>query len=155
MKDFDKLFDDLFSEDFAEIEAELDALDSEDPGEHSSVAQEKGAAEAETPEGELQATTESEFEGSVGTELPTTLSFYDDEEEEDAVDDEFIEDTEVGGTFESSCPYCGEAVSIFLDPAGGSVQDYVEDCSVCCQPMTVRVRFAGEGQADVMIGTTG
>lgn len=41
------------------------------------------------------------------------------------------------------CPYCGEAIQISLDPAGGSIQDYVEDCEVCCNPWRVRVRYDG------------
>lgn len=68
-------------------------------------------------------------------------------------DDDSLEDTEVGGHFDASCPYCGESVSIFLDPAGGTTQDYVEDCAVCCQPMEVRVRFSGDGESNVMIDT--
>jgi hypothetical protein len=35
------------------------------------------------------------------------------------------------------CPYCGEPVSLFVDEGGGSLQHYVEDCSVCCQPMNI------------------
>ena len=47
------------------------------------------------------------------------------------------------------CPYCGEGVTLTLDPGGGSHQVYVEDCPVCCQPWTVRVRWDGEGGAGV------
>lgn len=32
------------------------------------------------------------------------------------------------------CAYCFEKNSIFVDPAGGEHQQYVEDCQVCCQP---------------------
>ena len=42
-----------------------------------------------------------------------------------------------------SCPYCSETVTISVDPGSGSVQDYVEDCEVCCNPWQVRVRFIG------------
>jgi hypothetical protein len=34
------------------------------------------------------------------------------------------------------CPFCGESISILLDPSGGD-QSYVEDCQVCCQPMQI------------------
>ena len=36
------------------------------------------------------------------------------------------------------CPYCGELLEIFID---GSVrqQEYIEDCQVCCQPITLKV----------------
>jgi hypothetical protein len=47
------------------------------------------------------------------------------------------------------CPYCGEAVTVTLDPYGGSGQDYVEDCEVCCRPWQVRVRYDDEGAARV------
>jgi hypothetical protein len=40
-----------------------------------------------------------------------------------------------------TCPYCGEAVEISVDPGGGSFQQYVEDCQVCCNPWQVTVRF--------------
>ena len=48
------------------------------------------------------------------------------------------------------CPYCGEAVSIALDPGGGQVQEYVEDCEVCCKPWAVTVRYTG-GHAEVSV----
>jgi hypothetical protein len=51
------------------------------------------------------------------------------------------------GTAESTadvvCPYCGEPVTIAVDPGGGPVQEYVVDCGVCCNPWDVRVRFFG------------
>ena len=37
------------------------------------------------------------------------------------------------------CPYCGEINEIGLDPGGGGHQEYVEDCQVCCRPMTLLV----------------
>jgi hypothetical protein len=39
-------------------------------------------------------------------------------------------------TAEVSCPYCGETITVFLDLSVES-QSYIEDCSVCCQPMTI------------------
>jgi hypothetical protein len=39
-------------------------------------------------------------------------------------------------TAEVSCPYCGEVITLFLD-LSIATQTYVEDCSVCCQPMNV------------------
>jgi hypothetical protein len=38
---------------------------------------------------------------------------------------------------EIQCPYCGERVTILVDPGGGASQRYVEDCSVCCRPWVV------------------
>lgn len=47
------------------------------------------------------------------------------------------------------CPHCGEAVEITLDPSGGDVQSYVEDCEVCCNPWNVTVHYDVEGKAEV------
>ena len=41
---------------------------------------------------------------------------------------------------EIECPYCGELVTIFIDPGGGAEQTYVEDCPVCCRPWTVHAQ---------------
>ena len=67
--------------------------------------------------------------------------------------DELDEDFPLGdGTAETEatavCPYCAELVSISIDPGGGEMQKYVEDCEVCCNPWTVTVRYSG-GVADV------
>ena len=45
------------------------------------------------------------------------------------------------------CPYCGEAIELiieFLDEP----QNYIEDCEVCCQPMTVVI--SADGQVEVL-----
>lgn len=39
-------------------------------------------------------------------------------------------------TVEVSCPNCGEPITLFLD-LSVEEQSYIEDCSVCCRPMTV------------------
>ncbi len=49
------------------------------------------------------------------------------------------------------CPYCGETVEIALDPGGGSVQEYVEDCEVCCRPWRVAVSYLSDGTAQVHV----
>jgi hypothetical protein len=41
---------------------------------------------------------------------------------------------------QAECPYCGESIEFTLDGSAG-VQDYVEDCSVCCRPIEVSVYF--------------
>ena len=48
------------------------------------------------------------------------------------------------------CPYCSETVTVEVDPGGGSVQKYVEDCEVCCNPWDVTVRFL-EGIPEVTV----
>jgi cysteine-rich CPXCG protein len=42
-------------------------------------------------------------------------------------------------TAEVSCPYCGEMITLLLD-LSVEEQAYIEDCSVCCQPMSVSYR---------------
>lgn len=49
------------------------------------------------------------------------------------------------------CPYCGEPVEIALDPGSGSVQQYVEDCAVCCRPWRVDVSYSDDGSASVRV----
>jgi len=42
------------------------------------------------------------------------------------------------------CPYCGEPIEMQVDSSAGA-QAYVEDCSVCCRPIEVRlVQFGDE-----------
>lgn len=45
-----------------------------------------------------------------------------------------------------ACPYCGETVSLALDASAGG-QQYIEDCHVCCRPMTVQLVVDAEGGA--------
>lgn len=54
-------------------------------------------------------------------------------------------------TAEVECPYCGESMAISLDTGGGSNQDYVEDCQVCCRPWRVRVNYQNDGTAEVWV----
>lgn len=49
------------------------------------------------------------------------------------------------------CPYCAELVEIGLDPGGGAIQEYVEDCPVCCQPWQVTVEYGEDGTAAVVL----
>ena len=51
--------------------------------------------------------------------------------------------------FEVTCPYCGEQVTIYLEPdVRGS---FVQDCEVCCNPWLVRVEFDG-GERYISVG---
>lgn len=52
-------------------------------------------------------------------------------------------------TGEYICDACGEAISIALDVSGGSLQQYVEDCPVCCRPNVIHVEIDLEGDARV------
>jgi len=44
---------------------------------------------------------------------------------------------------EISCPYCGENITVLID---GSIpqQEYIEDCQVCCRPITFRVNIVND-----------
>ena len=49
-----------------------------------------------------------------------------------------------------ACPYCGETITLLIDCSAGP-QQYVEDCQVCCQPMTVRVTIDEGGYPQVEV----
>jgi len=46
------------------------------------------------------------------------------------------------------CPYCGERNLLLID-CSLSFQDYIEDCQVCCQPMSIRVTLSETGLPNV------
>ncbi|HEY4128641.1 MAG TPA: CPXCG motif-containing cysteine-rich protein [Gammaproteobacteria bacterium] len=50
--------------------------------------------------------------------------------------------------FDISCPYCGEMIEILIDPSVER-QSYIEDCQVCCRPITMHVTIAEEGMPQV------
>jgi hypothetical protein len=71
--------------------------------------------------------------------------------EDTDLDEEFpLGDGTVDDTADVICPYCGEPVTVAIDAGGGSTQQYVEDCQVCCNPWQVSVRFTG-GAATVEV----
>lgn len=45
---------------------------------------------------------------------------------------------------EQRCPYCGETLTLLVDPGAGG-QRYVEDCAVCCRPIECRLLVAPDG----------
>jgi hypothetical protein len=72
----------------------------------------------------------------------------------DFADDDLDEEFPLGdGAAETEavvvCPYCGEANEIALDAGGGAVQEYEEDCQVCCRPWRVTVNYDEAGSAHV------
>lgn len=73
--------------------------------------------------------------------------------ERDNLDDEEggFEDSEIATEAEVTCPYCGETVTIALDPDGGLAQEYIEDCPVCCRPWRVHLSYDEEGAAEVSL----
>jgi len=77
-----------------------------------------------------------------------------DPDDDEMLDEEFpLGDgvAETAGTV--ACPYCGEENELTLDPGGGAVQEYIEDCHVCCQPWHVFVTYHPDGSADVSLQT--
>ena len=42
------------------------------------------------------------------------------------------------------CPYCGEAFETNIDTSAGS-QEYIEDCQICCRPITFRIEVDYDG----------
>jgi len=44
------------------------------------------------------------------------------------------------------CPYCGESIEVVVD-CSVPEQVYIEDCSVCCRPLTLTACVADEGIA--------
>lgn len=70
------------------------------------------------------------------------------DEDEDPGYDESNDDNS-GDGIEVSCPYCGELVAVAIDMGGGSVQEYTEDCPVCCRPWRVHVQLTRNGSAEV------
>jgi hypothetical protein len=45
-------------------------------------------------------------------------------------------------TFIVTCPFCGEDVEIVVE--ADERGPFIQDCEVCCNPWTVRVRGAGD-----------
>jgi hypothetical protein len=45
---------------------------------------------------------------------------------------------------EIGCPYCGETIEILVDCSAGA-RRYVEDCQVCCRPMSISVTIDMNG----------
>ena len=43
------------------------------------------------------------------------------------------------------CPYCCEQISMLLEESS-EVQNYIDDCEVCCQPIQIEYLFQNELQ---------
>ncbi|GGK67567.1 CPXCG motif-containing cysteine-rich protein [Amphritea balenae] len=44
----------------------------------------------------------------------------------------------------AACPYCGEMIELVLDLSVGE-QEYIEDCQVCCRPVSVALTIDESG----------
>jgi hypothetical protein len=49
------------------------------------------------------------------------------------------------------CPYCYQFIEITIDPSVDS-QEYIEDCTVCCRPISLRVLIDEDGHSTVVAG---
>ena len=52
------------------------------------------------------------------------------------------------------CPYCGETITLVLDASAGP-QRYIEDCHVCCRPITVHLDVDDDGDVRVRVQSEG
>ena len=48
------------------------------------------------------------------------------------------------------CPYCGENISILVD-CSVDHQDYIEDCQVCCRPISINITCDNDGDLSVLV----
>lgn len=48
------------------------------------------------------------------------------------------------------CPYCGENIELLIDRSIDH-QSYIEDCQVCCQPITIDVSVSDEGEVCIFL----
>ncbi len=49
-----------------------------------------------------------------------------------------------------SCPYCGESIEVLIDQQDAG-QQYIEDCQVCCKPITFNVFMNFEGELSLSV----
>lgn len=47
-----------------------------------------------------------------------------------------------------SCPYCGEPIEIVIDDSE-PVQEFIEDCQVCCRPIQFFVQISSDDTIEV------
>lgn len=47
-----------------------------------------------------------------------------------------------------TCPYCGETIEIVID-CSIPEQEYIEDCEVCCRPISLFISVSNSGEVEV------
>lgn len=80
-----------------------------------------------------------------GVKSPEEVNVKPDADDQDELESHLESEAEV------TCPYCGEQLTLALDPDGGVAQEYVEDCPVCCRPWRVQVSYDDEGAVEVVL----
>ena len=53
-------------------------------------------------------------------------------------------------TVQVTCPYCGESIELVID-SSLTFQKYIEDCEVCCQPISVVATVSENGEISVNV----
>lgn len=48
------------------------------------------------------------------------------------------------------CPYCWESISVLVD-CSVEMQEYIEDCQVCCRPIVFDVSVDDDGYSSVIV----
>jgi transcription elongation factor Elf1 len=49
-----------------------------------------------------------------------------------------------------SCPYCGESLQVLIELEDAE-QKYIEDCQVCCRPITFAISTDMDGDITVSV----
>jgi hypothetical protein len=47
------------------------------------------------------------------------------------------------------CPFCGERFETLADDSAGDA-DYIEDCPVCCRPISLHLRAGDDGDVPAL-----
>lgn len=48
------------------------------------------------------------------------------------------------------CPYCGEVITVLVDPTDLD-DEYIEDCQVCCRPIVFSIVDGGLGAVGLSV----
>ena len=48
------------------------------------------------------------------------------------------------------CPYCGETIEVLIDQEEVGHQ-YIEDCQVCCRPITISISTDMNGDVSISV----
>jgi len=48
------------------------------------------------------------------------------------------------------CPYCGEVNEVVVDTSV-PLQEYIEDCAICCRPMLLCITVGDRGEVEVSV----
>ncbi len=136
--------DDFEDEDFEEEDLDELDFDHEAPGLDDDPDEEDELGEVQDLDEEDEDLEEDELD-EFGLDL--------DDLGHETLELDSDEGSELAGSVDVFCPYCGAQVEMIIDAVGGDVQEYVEDCEVCCQPWSVRVTLDRDGSASVELGT--